>query len=585
PDNDVTITEPGTGKRVTFQFTPQSFGFPFGFLYQPLYTPEPGVFGKLSSDGCGLLIRSGTSGVVCFLSLDINYKPTAFRYTDAYGREYTMTADGKLQSLKNIDGNSLTFGPNGITSSAGNLSVAFARDAQGRIEEITDPNNRVYHYTYDANGDLITVALPDTQNPLRYEYDPGHFFRRGIDARGNPEATTTFFPDGRLKSVTDALGKTTSYTYDLVNNTTTTTHPDNTGSTVQRFDSNGLVLSETDPLNRTTTYTYHPNRLKRTSTDALNKTTTWDYDSNGHLKSVTDPLNKTVSYTNNSFGNPVSVVNEIGKIRTLTYDANSNLTKISDELGSANALTYDTHGNATSYTDGDGKTTKFTYDAFGNVISKVDALGRTMSYTYDNMGRRLTMTDARGVTRYTYDAFGRLLTETDPLNNVTTNVYDANGNRVEVIDARSGPQGPGLAPPVAAEFRTLYEYDEANRMIKVTFADNTKITYTYNFRGQRTSQTDQLNHTTRFEYDNAGQLTKIIRPDDTELNFTYDEIGRVKTSTDERGKTVTYEYDPSCGCRNRLTKVIDSDGKFSTYRYDDAGRKIAFVDANGRETT
>ncbi|HEX6284928.1 MAG TPA: Ig-like domain-containing protein, partial [Pyrinomonadaceae bacterium] len=66
PDNDVTITEPGTGRRVTFQFTPTSFGFPFGFMYQPTYTPEPGVFGKLTSNGCGLLIRSGT-GVVCFL--------------------------------------------------------------------------------------------------------------------------------------------------------------------------------------------------------------------------------------------------------------------------------------------------------------------------------------------------------------------------------------------------------------------------------------------------------------------------------------------------------------------------------------
>ena len=60
PDNDVTITEPGTGRRVTFQFTPQTFGFPFSFLNQPMYTPEPGVFGKLSSNGCGLLIRSGS---------------------------------------------------------------------------------------------------------------------------------------------------------------------------------------------------------------------------------------------------------------------------------------------------------------------------------------------------------------------------------------------------------------------------------------------------------------------------------------------------------------------------------------------
>src|SRR6185369_9232953 len=150
-------------------------------------------------------------------------------------------------------------------------------------------------YTYDAAGDLVSVALPDVPVPLTYEYESGHFFKKGFDARGNPEASTTYFPNGRLQSITDAMGKTTSYTYDLVNNITTITHPDNTGSTIQRFDTNGLLLSETDPLNRTTTYTYDANRNKRTETDALNKTTTYDYDANGHVKSVTDPLNRTIS--------------------------------------------------------------------------------------------------------------------------------------------------------------------------------------------------------------------------------------------------------------------------------------------------
>ena len=95
------------------------------------------------------------------------------------------------------------------------------------------------------------------------------------------------------------MGKTTTYSYDLVNNVTTVTHPDNTGTTVRRFDTNGSLLSETDPLNRTTSYTYDGNRHKLTETDALNKTTKYDYDTNGHLKSITDPLNRTLSYTNN----------------------------------------------------------------------------------------------------------------------------------------------------------------------------------------------------------------------------------------------------------------------------------------------
>ncbi|HEU4766945.1 MAG TPA: Ig-like domain-containing protein, partial [Pyrinomonadaceae bacterium] len=161
PDNDVTLTEPGTGRRITFHFNPTSFGFPFSFFYQPTYTPEPGVFGKLSSNGCSLLVRSGGSGFICFLSTDINYKPTVFSYTDPYGRVYTMTAAGKMQSIKNLDGNVLSFTPNGITSTAGNLTVPFVRDAEGRIEQITDPNGKVYRYTYDALGDLVSVKTPD----------------------------------------------------------------------------------------------------------------------------------------------------------------------------------------------------------------------------------------------------------------------------------------------------------------------------------------------------------------------------------------------------------------------------------------
>jgi RHS repeat-associated protein len=570
PDNDVTITEPGTGRRVTFQFTPTSFGFPFSFFYQPTYTPEPGVFGKLASNGCGLLIKSGANSFACFLSLDINYNPTAFAYTDPYGRVYTMTAAGKMQSIKNLDGNILTFGPNGITSSAGNLTVPFVRDSQGRITEITDPAGKIYRYTYDTEGDLTTVNTPDVQTPLRYEYYAGHLFKKGTDARGNPEATNTYFANGRLESITDAMGKTTRYTYDLVNNITTTIHPDNTGTTIQQFDSNGLLLNEIDPLGRPRSFTYDANRNKRTETDALNKTTTYDYDSNGHLKSISDPLNRTISFVNNEHGQPISATDQLSKVRSFSYDGSSNLTGVTDELGSTMALTWNDKGNAMSVTPGNGKTTRLTYDAFGNIVAKVDPLGRTVSYTYDDLGRAETMTDARGITRFSYDALGRLLSVIDPLSNETKYEYDGNGNRTAVIDARLN--------------RTEYEYDAANRLIEITHPDLTTVKYTYNFRGQKETETDQLNRTTTYVYDNAGQLTKVVHPDQSEINVAYDEVGRVKTVTDERGKTTTYEYEPSCGCRDRVAKITDADGKVTTYTYDAAGRRTSFIDANNHET-
>ncbi len=77
---------------------------------------------------------------------------------------------------------------------------------------------------------------------------------------------------------------------------------------------------------------------------------------------------------------------------------------------------------------------------------------------------------------------------------------------------------------------------------------------------------------------------KLIFADQTEVNFTYDEIGRVRTATDERGKTYTYEYDPACGCADRLTKITDPTGKSYPYAYDDTGRRISFTDADNRET-
>jgi RHS repeat-associated protein len=590
PDHDVTLTEPVTGRRVTFNFSPTSFGFPFSFFFQPTYTPEPGVFGKLASNGCGMLVKSGGQ-FGCFLSTEFAYSPTAYTYTDAYGRVYTMTAAGKLVSIKNLDDNVLTFSSSGISSSAGNLVVPFVRDAQGRITQITDPTGKVYDYTYDAVGDLTSVKLPGIDTPLKYEYAPGHFFVKGIDGRGNPETTTTYYPDGRLASVTDAAGKTTGYAYDLATNTTTVTHPDGGGTTVQRHDANGLILSTTDPLARTTSYTYDANRNKRSETDALGKTTSYEYDANGHLKTVIDPLNKTQRFTNNEFGQPVIATDQLNKPRTLKYDANNNLSSIGDELGTQMALTWNERGNPLTFTDADGKVTRFTYDAYGNILSKTDPLGRTTSYTYDAMGRVLTMTDPRGVARFSYDALGRMLSVIDPLSNETRYEYDANGNRTAVIDARGQ--------------LTASEYDAANRLSKITYPDGTARSYTYNFRGQKLTETIEgsggggaasfaasfaatatgtVSRTTTYSYDNAGQMVKIVHPDLSEIKITYDEVGRVKSVTDELNKTVTHEYDPACGCRDRLAKITDPNGNFITYAYDDAGRRISFTDAANRET-
>jgi YD repeat-containing protein len=250
--NDVTFTDPATSRRVTFRFTPRRHFFPISWGFFPSYTPEPGTFGTLATDGCSLLTRQDDGSFQCsFTGL---YTPTTFAYTDSRGTVFTMTIDGNLHSIKTVNGETLTFSSTGITSSSGGTNVAFVRDGQGRITQITDPAGKVYAYGYSGGGDLTSVDLPDVATNVSYTYNTDHLLLTSTDARGNPEATATYYSDGRLQSITDALNQTTSYAYNLTTNTTTTTNPDG-GVETRQLDANGMLLNETNALGQTTTYT------------------------------------------------------------------------------------------------------------------------------------------------------------------------------------------------------------------------------------------------------------------------------------------------------------------------------------------
>lgn len=296
PAHNVTFTQPN-GQRVTFYFNPETFGGVFGAFLKPAYLPEAGVYGRLTADGCALVVQSG--GWQCFLDTAA-YRPTTYTYTDPYGRVFVMGADGRLQSVTDLNGNRLTITRDGITSSAGGVTVPFVRDAQGRITQITDPAGNVYRYVYDTAGNLVDVTLPDTA-PAHYTYDSSHRLTTIVDARGTTVATATYAADGRLSSETDAVGTTTQYVYDLPARKTTITNPDG-GVETRVADAYGSVVQQTDALGSTTTYTYDTNHQLLTRTDALGKQTTYTYDARGNQTSVKNALGKTRTTTYNQYG-------------------------------------------------------------------------------------------------------------------------------------------------------------------------------------------------------------------------------------------------------------------------------------------
>ena len=628
--NNVTLTMPD-GTRKTFYWAPTPYPL-LGFLSEPNnFQNEPGENGSFDTDGC-LLLVSGSS--ICFLGFGSGSSyfidtVTQFTYEDPYGREFVYSKGGDLLSITDLNGNQITFDANGIYSSAG-LGVTFTRDTQGRIEtasaQISPTEIVVYTYVYDpVTGDLIEVqlpqadnpSLPDTVNPIGYEYYPdevytdpslAHFFKSGTDANGIAVATTTYYPDGRIETVTDALNNVTTYTYDVAGHTTTVEIRDIGDNLLSHeetsYDDYGNVLSEKiyvkadGSQTRLTRYAYNANNdplyicdnaiAEAVPCDENNFTTKYSYDSDGNRTAVTNAEGvEVISASYNDYGGPTSLTDANGVARNITYNAQAMPSTATDVLGTIGSYTWTPQGSPATVTDAVGSTTQYAYDAYGNVEYMCDATVDTsttscgsenysMRYVYDDMGRRThtcdiyvlpteTCSDANAVSYTTYDALGRVLTTTQQDRNAssvydvisrTTYTYDANGNRKTVTAHEDG------YVDLTTDRTTEYFYDFNNRVTQVAYPDGTSSYTDYDHRGNVIEQTDVRGVSTCYEYDLAGQLIQTT--------FACGDDG--EPGGDANNVYARYGYDAV----GRRILSVEGDGSgydlFSHYTYDAVGR-------------
>ena len=102
-----------------------------------------------------------------------------------------------------------------------------------------------------------------------------------------------------------------------------------------------------------------------------------------------------------------------------------------------------------------------------------------------------TATDEAGEdVSFGYDSAGNQTSATDALGYVTSTAYNSRGLPTSITT----PDPDGTGPLTAAV--TGLAYDSYGRLTTLTNPDNTTRTYTYNTADMRTSETDELNHTT-----------------------------------------------------------------------------------------
>jgi RHS repeat-associated protein len=449
-----------------------------------------------------------------------------------------------------------------------NLTTTVVYDDAGNAVRATSPSGATSRTVYDTLGQPTRVTDPSGVS-AQYGYD--HL--------------------GRVVRQADHIGRTTQTVYDTAGRPVIASElaPDGTAKQTRRsaYDPAGNLVAATDALGVTTTYTYDAGdqlvRQEEPVTASSSITTTFGYDAAGRRTRLTNGLGNSFLYSYNTLGLPETMTEPATTTHpgladrswTVGYDAGGNPVSIAAPGGVTRAATFDAAGRLTKEIGAGAESATTTrelgYDLADRIIS-ASAPGGTNTYTYDDRGDLLTARGPGGSADYTFDADGNTLSRRDAAGDARFTY--ANGRLATVADGLTGTvqtygyDSAGLVSTMdfgAGRVRT-FTYDELGRNTSDTMrnaggAAVSSVAYRYNANdqvvGKTTTGTAGVGEHT-YGYDLAGRLTSWTGPAGT-VAYGWDAAGnRTRTGA----KTATYDQ------RNRLL----SDGDY-TYAYTARGTR------------
>jgi YD repeat-containing protein len=535
-------------------------------------------------------------------------------YTDSDDTQETYNASGRLVSITRRDGFTQT------------LSYSTGTTTSPYVQKVTDPQGRTLTFQYTAG--LLTSIVDAADKTITFAHGGGDLTSVSYpnDTGGTDTRTYHYNEAGQtggvsqphvLTGITDESSQRfASWSYDNQRRGVLSTHG-SAASTIDRvsllFNANG-TSSITDAYGKTRTYTFdvkhrvaHLGTLSAPCDHCGNVAQSMTYDTNGFPDGTTD-FRGTVSnqdYSNRGLQTKVVEASNdaTGNKRTIETDWHTTFRT------PAERRTYDSTGALFAKT-------AWTHNARGQVLTET----RTDAATGTSRATATTYCEAADVSAGTCPLVGLVKSVDGP----RTDVTDLTSLTYYASDDASCASAPATCPHrkgdlwkstnALAQVTEYLAYDGAGRPTSIKAANGIVTDIEYHPRGwlmarkQRgpnaSIETDDL--ISRVAYWPTGLVRKVTDPDGTFTDYTYDAAHRLTDITDSMGGNVHYNLN-NAGDRTaettkdaaqvvvrsltrlydnqllgRLQSVTDAYSHTTSYTYDGNGNTDTVTDALNR---
>ncbi|UJB18557.1 MULTISPECIES: RHS repeat-associated core domain-containing protein [Lysobacter] len=426
---------------------------------------------------------------------------------------------------------------------------------------------QTHTYQRDAYGQLIATVDPLLRR-TEIGYDVASRIQRMTVLAGTPKARSVFMgyhSDGRLATVTDVLGRKTSFDY-LGACLTKVTNALGKSASFQ-CNAIGQIVTATDPLQHKTYFEYADNELVK----------------------VTDHLGRHVGYSYDTLGRLISSRDMEGNVVRTQYDVMDRVAKIFDAFDhSIASYEYDDNDNVLAVQLANGNGVIYTYDKRDRLKSRTDALDQGESWTYHPGDLLETYTDRKQqTTRFAYDTLGRPSLTTYHDGSTAAETYDAGDRLLSVVDTVAGDLNwdyddfDQIVREASAQGHVTYDYDTVGRRREMNAAGQAKVEYLFD-DGDRLRRITQGSDMVSFDYDDADRLLQTTLPNGVKAGYAYNDtnqltgIAWLKPDNTQLGD-LGYGY-------NAVGRLISQTGSFASQTLPAASSGANAFDDNNRQT-